>query len=191
MKKIVWKTVLKKISELKDHPHNPRVISEKNHKELLKSFKKFDYAELIAINLDNTILAGHQRVHIMQELGWLDKEIEVRIPNFLLTDEDAKEYLIRSNKNTGEWNYEILANCFEVDALYDCGFEEKDFQLHGSDWEDEEEIEGKEFDESLTNDLSLIVRFSISIPNEDSTSFENQLTQLLKGFPRAKMEKKV
>lgn len=111
---------------------NPRKLSQKSHDDLLKSFQEFDYVELVAINQDGTILAGHQRVHIMQELGWHNREIEVRIPSYLLPEKQCKAYLIRSNKNTGEWDFEILANAFELEDLYDCGFEEKDFQL--GDW---------------------------------------------------------
>src|SRR5579862_8947576 len=128
---IKWKTETRKISELKEHPTNPRTLSKQAHKELVKSFEEFDYAELIAINTDNTILAGHQRIRIMQELGW-DDEIEVRVPESTLTDEQAKEYLIRSNKNTGDWDFDILANEFELPDLCRWGFEEKDFGLN--DW---------------------------------------------------------
>ncbi len=105
--------------------------------------------ELVAINQDGTILAGHQRVHIMQELGWQDKEIEVRFPTYQLTEKQCKNYLIRSNKNTGEWDFDILANAFELDELKEWGFEDKDFQL--GDWEsnlddsvDEEKKDGLE-----------------------------------------------
>ena len=181
------------MTDLKDHPTNPRTLSQKAHAELLKSFDEFDYVELVAINLDGTILAGHQRVHIMFELGWQNQEIEVRVPSKQLSEKQAKKYLLRSNKNTGDWDYDILANDFEVDELYECGFEDKDFQI--GDWktpeEEEEDVEGKEYDESITDDLSLMVRFNIQIPTEDATSFHNQLDELLKKFPRAKMEKKV
>lgn len=115
------------------HANNPRILSQKNHTELKNSFKKFDYAELVAINTDNTILAGHQRIAIMKELGWDEKEIEVRVPSSHLSDEIAKEYLIRSNKNTGEWDFDILANEWDMDKLFEWGFEKADFDV--DDWE--------------------------------------------------------
>ena len=115
---------------MKDHPTNPRTLSKKAHDDLLKSFNEFDYVELIAINLDGTILAGHQRVHIMIELGWQDQEIDVRVPNFQLSEKKANEYLIRSNANVGEWDFEILGDCFDSNDLLAFGIDEK-FLLKG------------------------------------------------------------
>lgn len=145
MKKIQWKTEKRLLKDLKEHPSNPRTLSKKSHKDLLNSFKKFDYAEIIAINTDGVILAGHQRAHIMLELGWGDKEIEVRVPNHELSENDAKEYLIRSNKNTGDWDFDILANQFESLDLLAFGFEEKEL-LGEFEIEDKSEKEVKEID---------------------------------------------
>jgi 16S rRNA G966 N2-methylase RsmD len=135
---------------LKDHPTNPRILSKKNHDDLLKSFEEFDYVELVAINKDNTILAGHQRVHIMIELGWSDKEIEVRVPSKQLTKKQADEYLIRSNRNTGTWDFDILANNFEMDELCEWGFTLEDFGVVDED----DDGEGGEGDESKKGNVS-------------------------------------
>lgn len=196
MIKLKWKTELRKVSDLKDHPDNPRSLSKKTHAELLKSFEKYDYVELAAVDFDNTIVAGHQRVHIMLELGWGDQEIEVRIPNRKLTEKEQRGYLLTSNKVTGDFDYDILANRFEVEELYEAGWTENELlgnipECEEDDESEDEEVEGKEYDESVTDNLELQVKFVIVIPNEDSTSLHNKLDELLKGFPRAKMEKKV
>jgi DNA modification methylase len=148
MKSISWKTHKVKISDLKEHPKNPRQLSEKSAKELQKSFKKFGYVEIVAINLDNTILAGHQRVKTMIELGDGDSEIEVRIPSRMLTDKEAEEYLVRSNKNVGEWDFDILANQFEESDLFDWGFDSGD--LVGLTEDEIEEIESEEGEVDVT-----------------------------------------
>jgi hypothetical protein len=150
--KITWKTEKRKVSDLKDHPSNPRTLSKKSHDELLKSFNEFDYVELVAINSDNTILAGHQRVHIMIELGWIDKEIEVRIPNRKLNVKEAKKYLLRSNKNIGDWDLDILANQFDLDELLEVGFTEE--ELFGNT--DESPNPEKHMDEINLNSKLLI-----------------------------------
>jgi len=126
MKKLEWQTEKRKVSELVDHPKNPRILSKKSHDELIKSFEEFDYVELVAITKQNVIIAGHQRVSIMKELGWTEKEIEVRVPNRDLTEKEIKKYLLRSNKNVGDWNYEILANDFEIEELFGVGFTEEE-----------------------------------------------------------------
>lgn len=103
---------------------------------------------MIAINTDNTILAGHQRCHIMLELGWGEKEIEVRVPFKKLNKKDADEYLIRSNKNIGDWDFDILANQFDIEDLLNSGFSQKDFELELSESEadssDSDSVEVKE-----------------------------------------------
>ena len=48
---------------------------------LNKSLKKFDVVEIPAIDLDDRILAGHQRIKALQLLGRGDGYIDVRIPN--------------------------------------------------------------------------------------------------------------
>jgi hypothetical protein len=65
----------------------------------------------------------------MIELGKADEEIDVRVPNRPLTEEEFREYLIRSNKNTGGWDFDVLANSFEVDELHDWGFSDQDLGL--------------------------------------------------------------
>jgi len=43
------------------------------------------------------------------------------VPSRPLTEEEAREYLLRSNKNTGEWDLDLLAE-FEIDLLKNIGF---------------------------------------------------------------------
>jgi len=138
-RKIIWTIEKRKLSDLKDHPKNPRQLSQAAYKDLKQSFEKFGYVELVAINLDGTILAGHQRCYIMRDLGQQDEEIEVRVCTTQLSDEEAEEYLIRSNKNTGEWDFDLLANNFGVDQLNSWGFTLDDLGMQGD--EEIEEIE--------------------------------------------------
>jgi len=154
IEKLLWKTEKRKVSELKDHKSNPRTLSKKSHDELLKSFNEFDYVELVAINSDNTILAGHQRVHIMHELGWNEKEIEVRIPSRKLNDKEAKKYLLRSNKNVGEWDFDILANDFEIDELLDVGFTEDEL-IGNLELEEEASTEENEIKEETETNIKI------------------------------------
>lgn len=130
---IEWRTEKRLISELKDHPKNPRLITKEELDQLKKSLKKFNYVETVVINEDNTILAGHMRVKAMKSMKKGKQEIDVRVPNRMLTPEEADEYLIRSNKNTGEWDWEILANEWETDKLFEWGFTESELQFKEAD----------------------------------------------------------
>ncbi len=125
MKKIKWKTEKRKIDDLVPFRDNPRIITDKQREELKRSLKKFDLAEIPAINTDNTIIAGHQRLKIMQLLGRGKEIIDVRVPNRKLNDKELREYNLRSNKNTGEWDYNLLAN-FDEELLKDVGWESEE-----------------------------------------------------------------
>lgn len=124
-----WITEKRKINDLIPYAANPRQMTDKQNKDLTKSLEKFDLVEIPAINTDGTILAGHQRLRIMQTLGRGNEEIDVRVPDRLLTEKEVQEYNIRSNKNTGEFDFDILANSFDTSDLLDWGFDEKDLKI--------------------------------------------------------------
>lgn len=134
---ILWHTEQKKLSEIIPSKFNPRKLTDKQYQDLKKSLKKFDLAEIPVINKDGTLLAGHQRVKILLELYGQDHTIDVRIPNKKLAIQECKEYNIRSNKNTGEWDFDMLADMFEIDELKEWGFE--DWELR---FDEEEEKDG-------------------------------------------------
>lgn len=124
-----WHTETRKVGDLVPYDFNPRQLTAEQHQKLTESLRRFNLVELPAINLDGTIIAGHQRTRIMVELGRAQEEIEVRVPNRELTQEEFKEYLIRSNKNTGQWDFDVLANAFEITELKDWGFSEQELGI--------------------------------------------------------------
>ncbi|MCA6073147.1 MAG: hypothetical protein LE178_06455 [Endomicrobium sp.] len=68
------------------------------------------------------------RIAILIELGGRSDElIDVRAQNRQLRKKEANEYLLRSNKNTGEWDINILGKMFNFDFLKEVGF--NDFEL--------------------------------------------------------------
>lgn len=129
LEELIWHTETRKIKDLKEHEKNPRKITKDQMEKLKQSLKSFNYVETVVINLDNTILAGHMRIRAMKSLGRIKEEIEVRVPNRQLTIKEAEEYLIRSNKNSGEWDWERLANEWEIPDLFNWGFTEDELQI--------------------------------------------------------------
>ncbi len=124
---IKWTTEIRSIKGLKKHPKNPRQLTKDQHSHLKTSLEKFGLADKPIINTDGTIIGGHQRLKVLKELG--HKEIEVLVPDRELTPEEVDEMNIRLNKNTGEFDYEILANEWDVNDLINWGFTERDLQL--------------------------------------------------------------
>ena len=133
-----WHNEKRKLSELIPYEMNPRQLTVEQHKHLTASLKKFDIAEVTAINTDNTIVAGHQRTRILAELHGLDYEIDVRVPDKKLTKADFEEYLIRSNLNTGEFDMDVLSS-FDEMKLLEWGFSEEELQFFTPDGFDEPE----------------------------------------------------
>ena len=133
VQKLSWKTEQRRVSDLVATSYNPRKISDEQKTQLTKSLEKFNLAEIPAINTDNTILAGHQRIAALIALGRGDETIDVRVPNRKLSKAEADEYLLRSNANTGDWDFDILGKDFEIDLLKDIGF--PDFEIPEDNFE--------------------------------------------------------
>jgi len=142
MKKLAWKTERRLVNELVPFERNPRTISPKQLADLTKSLKKFNLVEIPAIDKDGKILAGHQRLKVLQVLGRGEEEIDVRVPNRKLTKKEAEQYLISSNALGGDWDFEKLKS-FDLDLLLDIGFDQIDLSHL---WDEELEVKDEDFD---------------------------------------------
>ena len=115
-----------KIFDLTHPDYNPRQITDKEFAELKKSLAKFDCVEPAVVNIHKTrkniIIGGNQRVRVAESLGW--QEFPCVEVSLIIAKE--KELNVRLNKNTGGWDWDILANEFEIDDLIEWGFEEKE-----------------------------------------------------------------
>ena len=117
---IEWHIEKRKISELKDYEKNPRRISKEQAEHLKASLEKFGLIDKPIINTDNTIIGGHQRKNTLKKMGI--HEVECNVPSRTLSEREIEELNVRLNRNQGEFDYDILANSFEVPDLVDYGF---------------------------------------------------------------------
>lgn len=180
---IKWHLETHKLKDLKPHPKNPRKLSKHDAEHLQKSLDKFGLIDKPIITAQGIIIGGHQRVALLKKSK--TKEVECWVPDQALSEQDIDELNIRLNRAQGEWDFDLLANQWEADSLLEWGFLPDD--LLGA--VDVEGIDEKEVDESILDGINLIAKFKIEIPEEDAASFENQLDDLLKRFPRAKKTK--
>lgn len=155
MKKLEWTTEQRKVNDLLPLDINPRKISEHKKQQLIKSIEKFNLAEIPAVNKDNTIISGHQRIKALQLIDRGEEMIDVRVPNRQLTRKEVKEYNLISNTHAGEWDFEILEVEFE-----DVKIEEIwDFDIPGFDMptnttsNDEQKENPKPSDKDLSDKL--------------------------------------
>lgn len=126
--KLVWSNAQRKISELVAYKGNPRKMTPEGARLLLDSIEKFGLVEVPAVNLNNKILAGHQRITAMKTLGMGGGVIDVRVPNRMLSKQEEKEYMLRSNKNVGEWDWEKL-QAIDLETLKLVGFAEDELKM--------------------------------------------------------------
>ena len=114
--------VNKSIDELIAAEYNPRELTKDQYKQLKDSLQRFGIVDPIIINSNperkNIVIGGHQRIKVAADLDMF----EIPCVEFDLTQEKEKELNVRLNKNTGQWDYDILANEFELEDLIDWGF---------------------------------------------------------------------
>jgi len=142
MKKLFWHTETRVVKDLIPYEKNPRMLSDTQLKNLKKSLEKFNLVEIPAIDLDGKIIAGHQRLKVMQILDRGNEKIDVRVPNRKLTKKEYEQYLVTSNKVTGDWDYDLLKS-FELDLLTDSGFDQVEL---ASFWDEEKDTKDDSFD---------------------------------------------
>jgi len=118
-----------KISEIKPNPNNPRLIKDDKFAKLVKSVKEFpEMLDIrpIVVNSDMIILGGNMRYKACKEAGL--KEIPVIIAEGL-TEQQQKEFLIKDNVAGGEWDWDMLANEWEVEQLDAWGLDIPNFDV--------------------------------------------------------------
>jgi DNA modification methylase len=137
---ITWNLEKRSLKDLKDYSKNPRTLSVDQEAHLRTSLEKFGVIDKIIVNTDNTIIGGHQRKRTLKKIGL--KEVECYVPDRTLTEKEVEELNIRLNKNTGDWDFDVLANQWNIPDLVEWGFSLDDFQI------DIEQVEGEEEEES-------------------------------------------
>ena len=113
---------IKKISDVKLNPNNPRLIKDDKFKKLVQSIK--DFPEMLSIrpivvNKDMIILGGNMRFRACKEAGI--KEIPVIVTD--LSEDKQREFLIKDNTSGGEWDWDMLANEWDTDELEAWGLD--------------------------------------------------------------------
>ena len=116
----------KKLSDLKAAPYNPRTSNKKQEKNLKESLSKFGLVEPIIFNQrTGYIVGGHFRVRELKKLGY--KSVDCVIVD--LSEDDERELNVRLNANTGAWDFDLLANEWNVDELVEWGLEGIPFDI--------------------------------------------------------------
>lgn len=125
-----------KIKDLNLLEKNPRKITQEQMAKLCDSLESdkafFDLRPCLINRVDGvlTVYAGNQRVRAAKKMKW--KEVPCLIDDNL--DEDImKKRIIKDNAHFGNWDWDILANEFDLEVLLYSGFTADDIIGHTED----------------------------------------------------------
>lgn len=122
MQKVSIQTIEVPINELFPADYNPRKHDEVATEQLKQSLQRFGFVDPVIVNSSpnrkNIIIGGHFRWVVAKELGYKTVPVVyIDIPDL----QKEKELNLRLNKNTGEFDWDLLAK-FDESFLSDVGF---------------------------------------------------------------------
>lgn len=125
------------IRQVRQNPDNPRYIKDNKFEKLVKSIQEFpQMLELrpIVVNKDMVVLGGNMRLKACEAAGLTEVPI-IFAEN--LTPEQEREFIIKDNSSFGEWDWDLLANEWDVDLLQDWGMDIGGFDLNPDEFDEQ------------------------------------------------------
>lgn len=111
------------IASIKPNDDNPRFINDAKFKKLVKSIKAFPQMlekRPIVVDENMVVLGGNMRLQACKSAGlfevWVDKAIG-------WSEEQKREFIIKDNVGFGSWDWDILANDWDLESLTDWGMD--------------------------------------------------------------------
>ena len=110
-----------KLYKIKGNPNNPRIIKNDKFKKLVKSIQEFPEMlekRPIVVDEDMMVLGGNMRLKASKDAGL--KEVWIDIAEGW-TKEQKDEFVVKDNVNFGDWEWDMLANEWDLQDLEDWG----------------------------------------------------------------------
>lgn len=124
------------ITNIKINPNNPRFIKDDRYQKLknsIKDFPKMMKLRPIIIDDDGMIIGGNMRYLAMKDLGYTEIPEGWVVKASELTEEEKKRFIIADNVELGEFDYDILANEWEMEKLQDWGIELPELEIESKE----------------------------------------------------------
>jgi ParB-like chromosome segregation protein Spo0J len=164
-----------KLKDIKPNPNNPRVLRDDKFQKLKQSiteFPKMLSLRPMVIDENNVVLGGNMRLRALQELGFNDIDEAWVKRSSDLTEEEKKRFIIADNVAFGEWDWDTLANDWEVVDLEAWGLDIPQFDERGEiDYSDK----NKEVD---IEDLEGLMTINLKYTEEDYWKVKEQLSKV-------------
>ena len=109
------------ISQINPNPENPRSISKLMFQKLKKSLQDFPemlYKRPLVVDENNTVLGGNMRLMVLKDLNYREVPV-IRAEGW--TEKQKQEFVVKDNVAFGEWDWDVLANEWDVDSLDEWG----------------------------------------------------------------------
>jgi hypothetical protein len=166
------KTELVSIKLVKSNPNNPRIIKDDKFAKLVASIKEFPkMLEIrpIVVNDDMIVLGGNMRLKACIHAGLKEVPI-IKVSD--LTEQEQKQFIIKDNVSGGEWDWNMLANEWDVTELEDWGLSVGGFDLNSDDL-------GEEF--SLPDgDKAPFQQMTFTLADEQAEQIKNAIDDIKK-----------
>ena len=123
-----------KLSDIKANPSNPRLIRDDKFKKLVTSLREFpemmEKRPMVCVtDADGKLypLGGNMRLKALQELKYKEIPDEWVMLADEWTEEQRNEFTIKDNIGYGEWEWDTLANEWDVEKLTEWGLDIPNF----------------------------------------------------------------
>ncbi len=156
-----------KIGDIVLNEHNPRDITEENYTKLKKSIQEFPEmleTRPLVIDEKNVVIGGNMRLRALKELGYTEIPVH-QVTGW--TEEQKKEFVIKDNVSFGSWDWEVLANNWDVPELRDWGVWVPDIGAEPDEDVDYGILEGEGIEgevEAMTHQIkkAILIEFSLA-----------------------------
>ena len=160
------------IRQIRQNPDNPRVIKDNKFQKLVKSITELpQMLELrpIVVNRDMIVLGGNMRLKACEAAGLTEVPV-IFAEN--LTPEQEREFIIKDNSSFGEWDWDLLANEWDVDQLQEWGMDIGGFDLSPNDFDESFELPD--------GDKSPFQQMTFTMADEQQTIIKNAIADIKK-----------
>ena len=169
-----------KLKDIKPNPNNPRVLRDDKFQKLKQSiteFPKMLSLRPMVIDENNVVLGGNMRLRALQELGFTEVEEAWVKRSSDLSEDEKKRFIIADNVAFGEWDWDTLANDWEVVDLEAWGLEIPfyDEEVKEEQSKEEEEFKTLELNFNAWDYKNVVAR----LKQIDSKSLESALIKAL------------
>lgn len=157
------------IKEIKENPNNPRKLNKDKYQKLLKSIQDLpqmlEYRPIV-VNLDMVVLGGNMRLKALKELKY--KEVPIIIADELSEDQQ-KEFLIKDNLGYGQWDWDMIANEWDLPLLEDWGIDLPDI------------VDPEQFGDDFSlpeGDKSPFQQMTFTLADEQAVQIQNAIAEI-------------